>query len=137
LLVALPLLGCTRASNDPDEYGPVTEANVLDGCIRSGMENPGDTRIAVVDDNEDDDASNDKVVFTQEVPADQKDPCECLYEGIVDQIDFAEFKDLDLDFEELVKAEEDGSGSGGGSTSTTSPTNVVIAIAQGCDFPSS
>lgn len=141
LLVLVPLLGCTPTTNNPDQYDAVTEANVLDACIRSGMEDPGDSRVVEVDDQADDDSSNDEVVYTQEVPADQRDPCQCLYDGIVEQIDFDEFKDLDLDFESLISSEDEGDDSGGGgsggSTTTTPPTEVVFDIAEGCNFTSS
>jgi len=148
LLLMLPLLACTPTTNDPDEYDAVTEANVLDACIRSGMEDPGDSRIVEVDDQADDDSSNDEVVFTQEVPADLRDPCECLYDGMTEivgedangdpeaRIPFPEFKDLDLDFEELIDGAGDGGdgGGGGGTTSTTAATEVVETIAEGCGF---
>jgi hypothetical protein len=132
IFLSLPLLGCTPTTNDPDDYGAITEANVLDGCIRAGRENPGDQRVVVVDDKGDNDDGNDEVRFVGDVSDAERDACQCLYDGIVEELEFSEFEDLDADYQELAEAAEDE-----GDTTTTQSrlVDTVSEIADGCAFP--
>jgi hypothetical protein len=125
-------LGCTPSTNDPEGFGAVTEANVLDGCIRGGREDPGDRRVVVVDDKDDNDDGNDEVQFVGEVSDAERDACQCLYDGIVEELDFQQFEELDADYRELAEAAEEE-----GDTTTTRSRLVdeVAAIADDCNFP--
>jgi hypothetical protein len=132
MLLALPLLGCTPTTNDPDTYGAITEANVLDGCIRAGREDPGDERVVEVDDKGDNDDANDEVRFIGDVSDAEREACECLYDGMVDELDFQEFEDLDADFREIAEAAEDDSDT---TTTRSRVVDTVVAIAGDCSFP--
>jgi hypothetical protein len=134
--MALPLMGCTQGTNHPEEFGAVTEANVLDGCIRAGREDPGTERLVIVDDGADNDDSNDEVQFVGEVSDQERSACECLYDGIVQEFGddadgFQDFEDLAADLDEVLEAAgEDGD-------TTTTRTNELDALAEVADtcFP--
>jgi hypothetical protein len=132
-LVALPLAaGCTPTTNDPDDYDAVTEANVLDGCVRAQYEDPGSTRVITITENED---GEDVVDIPDDVPADLLNPCQCIYDQIVEQIPFDDFEEMDG--EDLVVAfgGEAGDESSDGTTTTTSASDKELGeIIAGCAF---
>ena len=74
------LLGaCTQGRTVPDKYGDTTRENFMDGCVETTT-GDGDGR-----------------TFTEE----EGDAiCECAYEGIVEDIPFSEFKEINEQQEE-------------------------------------
>jgi hypothetical protein len=136
--VVAPLaVACTPTTNDPDEYGATTEANVLDGCVRAQFEDPGDTRVVTVEES---DSGDDQVVVDDSVSDALLDPCQCVYDGIVEEIPFAAFEEMDdEDLAVALGGEGESSDDGGdGTTTTTSDAEKKLGdIVDGCPFPPS
>jgi hypothetical protein len=134
VLVLAPLLAsCTPTTNNPDEYGITTEANVVDGCVQAQAQAQGITvDQIVIDDNDTADDADDVLVVPENVPDTILDPCRCLYDGIVEDIDFSTFEDIDSTLEDALKdaGESGDSGDSGGEAGGTTTTLVPSAFTE-------
>ena len=81
VVVMVVLLGaCTQGRTVPDKYGDTTRNNFLDGCVQTTSSDSGEGE-----------------TFTED---EARDICVCAYEGIVEDIPFSEFKEINEQQEE-------------------------------------
>lgn len=103
--------GCARPTNTVSDYGPRAEANVMEGCLASFDEAQGD--LVSVDDKGTTEKDDDEVVIADGAPADQLAYCGCIYEGLVENIPFDTFSDLETQLtDNLDSVEQDGGEAG-------------------------
>lgn len=103
-LAVVPLVAaCTLTTEDPSRYGAVTEANVLDGCV--AQKDPAYAGLITIDEQGSD--ADDIVVVPDAIPAEVIDPCQCFYDGIVEEVAFSDFDALDRSLRDLPQLDDD------------------------------
>lgn len=153
--VALLATACLVQDNTPDGYGAQTEQNWYRGCLAafgvdtSSLEGAADTTEATDGDGSAD-ADSDEVgpdgdgEFEVAIPEGATDAqvsyCGCVYDGMVENVSFDTFKDVNGSLGDLPSAGDEGDedeADGGDDTTTTTliPQNVRD-IVEGCPAPS-
>lgn len=119
-LVALLAAACVAPpGNTPTEYDAVTEANHFKGCL-SALGVPEEEVDAAIDPVLDEEGEIVEVnIIPDELPNSAYGPCLCVYEDIVENVAFADYKAIDSALQDPPAPD---------STATTVPAEQVDAF---------
>ena len=95
-LVALVASACvTPPGNTPSEYDAVTEGNHFKGCLTSLGVPEEDVADAIEPIIDEEGEIVDVEINTEDLPGSVFDQCLCVYEGIVENVAFADYEAID------------------------------------------